>query len=151
VEASSPYLSWTMLPWYLRTRIPKVPSFLHNNHILRQARSPTHYTMPITIRLIHLDIKPENMLIGRSDQDWLSDFGNLCSGPQRAVHRYTRAAGTAPYMAPKQIRGKPRPASDQYALGLVVLLYEFWLCLPGHSSGELGSREYSIEQHLYSA
>ncbi len=33
-------------------------------------------------------------------------------------------AGTIAYMAPEQIGGKPRPASDQYALGVVV--YE-WL------------------------
>src|SRR5690348_15480358 len=30
-------------------------------------------------------------------------------------------AGTAQYMAPEQIRGKPRPASDQYALGIVYI------------------------------
>src|SRR2546427_7322805 len=34
-------------------------------------------------------------------------------------------AGTLPYMAPEQIRGKPTFASDQYALAVVV--YE-WLC-----------------------
>ncbi len=34
-------------------------------------------------------------------------------------------AGTIAYMAPEQIQGKPRPASDQYSLGVVV--YE-WLC-----------------------
>src|SRR5438477_621756 len=34
-------------------------------------------------------------------------------------------AGTAVYMAPEQFQGKPRPASDQYALGVVI--YE-WLC-----------------------
>src|SRR5437763_6724397 len=33
--------------------------------------------------------------------------------------------GTAAYMAPEQLQGRPQPASDQYALGIVV--YE-WLC-----------------------
>ena len=42
-------------------------------------------------------------------------------------------AGTIAYMAPEQVQGKPRPASDQYALGIVV--YE-WLCgeRPFHGS-----------------
>ena len=34
-------------------------------------------------------------------------------------------AGTITYMAPEQIQAHPRPASDQYSLGIVV--YE-WLC-----------------------
>jgi len=33
--------------------------------------------------------------------------------------------GTVPYLAPEQLQGQPQPASDQYALGVVV--YE-WLC-----------------------
>src|SRR5437660_4827829 len=33
--------------------------------------------------------------------------------------------GTISYMAPEQLQGRPSPASDQYALGIVV--YE-WLC-----------------------
>jgi eukaryotic-like serine/threonine-protein kinase len=37
---------------------------------------------------------------------------------------FQNEAGTIPYMAPEQIHGKARPASDQYALGVVV--YE-WL------------------------
>src|SRR5260370_35345591 len=42
-------------------------------------------------------------------------------------------AGTIAYTAPEQVQGKPRPASDQYALGIVV--YE-WLCgeRPFHGS-----------------
>ncbi len=42
-------------------------------------------------------------------------------------------AGTSPYLAPEQLHGKPRPSSDQYALGVVV--YE-WLCgeRPFHGS-----------------
>src|SRR5205085_841090 len=37
----------------------------------------------------------------------------------------SNTAGTMLYIAPEQIRGKPCPASDQYALGVVA--YE-WLC-----------------------
>ncbi len=51
-------------------------------------------------------------------------------------------AGTVPYMAPEQIRGKPRPASDQYALAIVI--YE-WLC---GSRPFQGSQWEIIDQHL---
>lgn len=67
--------------------------------------------------LVHGDLKPENMLVGANNEILLGDFGIAVIA--QAV------AGTITYMAPEQIRGNPRPASDQYALGVVI--YE-WLC-----------------------
>ncbi len=75
-------------------------------------------------KLIHRDIKPENMLIGRRNEVLLSDFG-IALLAQTSLYQSTQdVIGTVAYMAPEQIQGKPRPASDQYALGIVV--YE-WL------------------------
>ncbi|GAC1468174.1 MAG: serine/threonine-protein kinase [Ktedonobacteraceae bacterium] len=76
-------------------------------------------------KIIHRDIKPENILVGRRDEILLSDFG-LALIEQSARMQSTQAIlGTALYMAPEQLQGKPRVSSDQYALG--VLVYE-WLC-----------------------
>src|SRR6266487_3588914 len=76
-------------------------------------------------RLIHRDIKPENMLLGRSNEILLSDFGIAVLAQSSFSQSVKGVAGTAVYMAPEQFQGKPRPASDQYALGVVI--YE-WLC-----------------------
>jgi serine/threonine protein kinase len=75
-------------------------------------------------RLIHRDVKPENMLVGRNEDVLLSDFGLVMIAQSTRSQTTKEMAGTLPYMAPEQINGKPRPASDQYALGIVI--YE-WL------------------------
>src|SRR5437762_2065113 len=93
-------------------------------------------------KVIHRDIKPENMLLGRRNEILLSDFG-IALVAQSSRYQSTEAlAGTMAYMAPEQIQGKPRPASDQYALGIVV--YE-WLTgdRPFH-----GSLTELVGQHL---
>ncbi len=75
-------------------------------------------------KLIHRDIKPENMLLGRNNEILLSDFG-IALAAQSSRHQNTQdVVGTVAYMSPEQIQGKPRPASDQYALAIVA--YE-WL------------------------
>ncbi|MBV9232383.1 MAG: serine/threonine protein kinase, partial [Chloroflexi bacterium] len=95
--------------------------------------------------LVHRDIKPHNMLLGANHEVMLSDFGiavvSRSIGPIRpGVYDFE---GTVPYAAPEQLQGKPRRASDQYALGVVV--YE-WL------SGDWpfsGSFEEITHQHLF--
>ncbi|GHO69502.1 hypothetical protein KSC_083940 [Ktedonobacter sp. SOSP1-52] len=74
-------------------------------------------------RLIHRDIKPENMLLNRNDEVLLSDFG-IALVAQTSRQTSLDVVGTATYMAPEQLMGKPVPASDQYALAIVA--YE-WL------------------------
>ncbi len=78
--------------------------------------------------IIHRDVKSENMLLGDQNELLLSDFGIalLYQNSLNSFQQKTQGpGGTALYMAPEQIQGKARPASDQYALAIVV--YE-WLC-----------------------
>src|SRR2546427_1322696 len=93
-------------------------------------------------KFIHRDVKPENMLLGRHQEVLLSDFGLAALAHSSASLSTQAAVGTLPYMAPEQIEGHPRAASDQYALAVVV--YE-WLC--GARPFE-GSMTEVMVQHL---
>jgi eukaryotic-like serine/threonine-protein kinase len=95
--------------------------------------------------LIHQDIKPENMLLGPNDEVMLSDFGISAVAHHTVTLSVQEVAGTARYMAPEQFNGKARPASDQYALGVVV--YE-WIC---GTCPFNGSFVELYNQHLYVA
>jgi serine/threonine protein kinase len=76
--------------------------------------------------IMHRDINPHNMLLGQNNKVLVSDFGIalIAEGSSIQSSRDDIGIGTIAYMAPEQIQGKPLPASDQYALGIVT--YE-WL------------------------
>ncbi len=94
-------------------------------------------------KLIHRDIKPENMLLGRRGEVLLTDFGIATVAQSTSMQKTQGVAGTAAYMSPEQLQGKPRPASDLYSLGVVV--YE-WLV--GERPFQGGFTEVA-SQHLF--
>ncbi len=95
-------------------------------------------------KLIHRDVKPENMLVGRNDEILLSDFGiALIAQSSHSQSTDQMVTGTISYMAPEQIQGRPRPASDQYSLAVVV--YE-WLMGMKPFSGSSGTPANSLQK-----
>jgi len=75
-------------------------------------------------KLVHRDIKPSNILFDKYEQPKLADFGivKLLEGREHTLTATGATVGTPEYMAPELIGGEASPATDQYALG--VVLYE---------------------------
>ena len=123
---NTPYLVMEYAPnGTLRQRYPRgaaLPIGLILPHI-QQIAAALAYAHSQNI--VHRDVKPENMLLGKSNEALLSDFGIAIIAQNTYRAGLADIAGTVTYMAPEQLQGRPQPASDQYALGTVV--YE-WLC-----------------------
>lgn len=77
-------------------------------------------------KVIHRDIKPGNIMVDRSGQIKLLDFGlaaEIHSSLSRVSQYSMDISGTLPYIAPEQWRGKAASAaSDQYSFA--VMAYE---------------------------
>lgn len=71
-------------------------------------------------KVIHRDVKPENILVDGQQTLLLSDFGIAAMAHSPDSVKTLDHAGTPHYMAPEQIRQKPCLQSDQYALAVVV-------------------------------
>ena len=73
--------------------------------------------------VVHRDFKPHNVLIGKDDQVFVSDFG-LATSFETAKMGMTRSGafvGTPRYMSPEQVEGGTIDhRSDLYSLGLVM-------------------------------
>jgi DNA polymerase III delta prime subunit len=95
-------------------------------------------------RIIHRDVKPENILVRIDGTLMVSDFG-VAKLLEQDVVISQRRLGSPAYMAPEQQRGYPCFASDQYALAVVI--YE-WIC--GVRPFE-GMRLSVVDQHMNSS
>lgn len=76
--------------------------------------------------VVHLDIKPSNIMLRPTGEAVLLDFGlsHHEKLPDLMQEEFRLPFGTAPYMSPEQLRGiRNDPRSDLFALG--VLLYFF--------------------------
>ncbi len=126
VENAAPFLVMDYAPGgTLRQRIPRATQASPRLFLpyVQQVASALQYAHDR--KLIHRDVKPENMLLDANGEVKLSDFGIALVARSTLSQETTgNVVGTMTYMAPEQLQGKARPASDQYALAIVI--YE-WL------------------------
>jgi serine/threonine-protein kinase len=79
-------------------------------------------------KIIHCDLKPENILLNVSSQGWnaqIADFGVAHGQDIGPAKQRLGDTGSPAYMAPERFYSHYSPASDIYAVG--VMLYELLL------------------------
>lgn len=146
VEGQTPFLvmDYAAHGTLLHRHPPGTPVQLHLVlAYVRQVADALHYAH--NEKIIHRDVKPENLLISAHDQILLADFGIAAAAHTTKSQVLQDKIGTFEYMAPEQIQGYPLPASDQYSLAIVVYT---WLtgALPFH-----GTPHEVVARHLYVA
>ncbi|CAM0958418.1 unnamed protein product [Alopecurus aequalis] len=73
-------------------------------------------------RMLHLDLKPANILIDNRMQPKISDFGlSRCLDVEQTRVMTVHLSGTLGYMAPEYFGGNISFASDIYSLGIIIV------------------------------
>jgi serine/threonine kinase PknH len=95
-------------------------------------------------RLIHRDVKPQNIIITAKDFAYLVDFGIAAAAGDTKLTHVGSHIGSIDYMAPERFEDREATAAvDVYALACV--LYQ---SLTGHTPFPSGNTERTIVSHL---
>lgn len=71
--------------------------------------------------ILHRDVKPDNVLLGRHDRVVLTDFGIAQIEGETNLTDTGSFVGSPEYIAPERVLGqRPGPASDLWSLGVVL-------------------------------
>ncbi len=68
-------------------------------------------------RVLHCDVKPENLILFAENRLMLGDFG-IAKQALRTIK--ASGSGTLGYLSPEQAMGRPSPRSDVFAAGLII-------------------------------
>ncbi|MDE1548018.1 Stk1 family PASTA domain-containing Ser/Thr kinase [Jeotgalibaca caeni] len=113
------YVEGTDLKQYIQTVGQATPE--DAVHIMSQVLSAM--ALAHRNRIIHRDIKPQNLLIDRDNTIKVTDFGIAVALSDTSITQTNTLLGSVHYISPEQARGSVTTVkSDIYALGIV--LYE---------------------------
>ena len=72
-------------------------------------------------KLVHRDIKPQNLLVAEDGTVKIADFGIARAAEDKGLTQTGAVLGTRPYLSPERERGEQAgPQADVYALGVVI-------------------------------
>ncbi len=95
--------------------------------------------------VVHLDLKPRNIMIDSEGRVYIMDFGVAKSQEAHEIGPEKRFIGTPAYISPELAKGeKVDQRSDIYSLGIII--YEM---LTGQRPFEADSIEGFIQKHLH--
>jgi serine/threonine protein kinase len=71
--------------------------------------------------IVHRDVKPANVLVGRNGHACLTDFGIATTTGDSSLTTHGALIGSPAYMAPERVNGEePRPPVDLWSLGATL-------------------------------
>ncbi|HGY91552.1 MAG TPA: tetratricopeptide repeat protein [Planctomycetes bacterium] len=105
----------------LACRLDELPEWLKFFRALAGALDAAH-----AAGIVHRDVKPQNVIVRRSGEPVLVDFGIArdLEGTGEALTRTSAPVGTPAYMAPEQVEGGSAVDGRSDVWGVGVMLYE---------------------------
>ncbi|EOY26813.1 Serine-threonine protein kinase, plant-type, putative [Theobroma cacao] len=94
---------------------------IRKNIILDIAKGLAYLHEDCRMRIAHLDVKPENILLDGSFNAKLSDFGLARPIDRNQSHVITQMRGTRGYLAPEWLSRRITEKVDVYSFGVVIL------------------------------
>jgi eukaryotic-like serine/threonine-protein kinase len=138
--------AWMVMRWFqggsLRELTKDQPlSLEHTSHMLDRIASAL--AQAHLIKVVHRDIKPDNILFDEYGNAYLTDFGAAKRMELPALTQTGLVVGSPSYFSPEHIQNKEMtPRTDVYSLGIVL----FETLTARHPFGDLSTLEMLVSQ-----